>query len=120
MKSPPLLPPDDKVVVVVGRFGLNELGGGGRGRDTNPPALLEVNPPPKLKLPVSSIELLSGKVTVTVGVGRGVMGRKPPVVITGREVAGRGGGGGLTGAGLDVAGRLTGAAAPPPAEQRPG
>ena len=71
MKSPPLLPPpDDKVVVAVGRFGLNELGGGGRGRgrDTNPPALLEGNPPPKLKLPVSSIELPSGKVTVTVGV----------------------------------------------------
>ena len=119
MKSPPLLLPDDKVVVVVGRFGLNELDGGGRGRDTNPPALLEGNPLPKLKLPVSSIELPSGKVTVTVGVGRGVMGRKPPVAITGREVAGRGGGG-LTGAGLDVAGRLTGAAAPPPAEQRPG
>ena len=109
MKSPP----DDEVVVVVavvGRFGLNELGGGGRG-----PPPLEGSLLPKLKLPVSSMVLLSGKVTVTVG--RGVMGRKPPVVITGREVAGRGGGG-LTGAGL--AGRLTGATALPLAEQRPG
>ena len=126
LMKPPLLPPD--VAGRLGRLGGLNGGvddGGGRGRNMTPlPPSPLLNPPPKSKLPVSSIELSSGKVMV--GVGGGVMGRKPPV-FTGLVVVGRITvltgltGTGLTGTGFT--GRFTGTIGLPPpplSEQRPG
>ena len=103
LMKPLLLPPLD----VAGRVGLNEVDGG-LGRKTTPLLLIFMS----LLFGTFSIELFSGKVTVRVG----VIGPKPPVVITGlvvgREVVGRTIGAELTAAGLTGAGltgRLTGA-----------